>query len=30
MGSSRVGVKGERWLVEKEIFERTYEEVKKE
>ena len=25
-----VGVKGERWLVEKEIFERTYEEVKKE
>jgi hypothetical protein len=25
-----VGVKGERWLVEKEIFEATYEEVKQE
>jgi len=24
-----VGVKGEKWLVEKEIFESTYEEVKK-
>ena len=23
-----VGIKGERWLVEKEIFEATYEEVK--
>jgi hypothetical protein len=23
-----VGIKGERWLVEKEIFESTYEEVK--
>lgn len=23
-----VGVKGERWLVDKDIFERTYEEVK--
>jgi hypothetical protein len=25
-----VGVDGERWLVEKSIFERTYEEVKEE
>jgi hypothetical protein len=24
-----VGIKGERWLVEKEIFESTYEEVNK-
>jgi hypothetical protein len=23
-----IGIKGERWLVEKEIFESTYEEVK--
>ena len=23
-----VGIKGERWLVEKEIFESTYEEIK--
>lgn len=23
-----IGINGERWLVEKEIFERTYEEVK--
>jgi hypothetical protein len=25
-----VGIKGEKWLVEKEIFESTYEEVKTE
>ena len=25
-----VGINGERWLVEKDIFERTYEEVKEE